>query len=170
LMRATDLYKQGQYEASNTECMAILEQRPDNLRALQILAGNYREQGRLAEAVTSYGEYLVAASKARDRAGHDAALRLEYDLSEAHYSMGNVLHRLGRTQRQIDKLERAEYHYRKAIELRSDTALAHNALGALLAQKGDTRGAIHHLELALEIDPNLSSARQNLERLRSGSK
>jgi tetratricopeptide (TPR) repeat protein len=169
ILRATDLYKRGEFEASSAECRAVLEQRPGNLRALHMLAENCREEGRLADAVTYYDQYLIAASEARNRSGHDAALRLDYDLAEAHYNLGIVLHRLGRTQRRRELLERAEYHYRQAIELRSDDALAHNALGALLAQEGRSQDAIHHLERALEIDPELSAARQNLDRLRPGS-
>jgi hypothetical protein len=46
-------------------------------------------------------------------------------------------------------------------------AQSHYNAAVLLAMKGDTVSAVTHLERALQIDPNYSDARGQLEKLRS---
>ena len=54
-----------------------------------------------------------------------------------------------------------------ALRAKPMQAQSHYNAAVLLAMKGDTVSAVSHLERALQIDPNYSDARAQLEKLRS---
>lgn len=62
-------------------------------------------------------------------------------------------------------LEDAEKFLRKAISINKNDAFTHNNLGVLFEMKGLNQSAIDSFRKALELDPNLKEARENLSRL-----
>lgn len=63
-------------------------------------------------------------------------------------------------------LGRAETALRRAIELGAEGAEVYNDLGFALAQQGRSEEAIEAFEAALAIEPDLSTARENIQMLR----
>lgn len=62
----------------------------------------------------------------------------------AHNHLGLTLYRRG-------ILDRAEEHFRRAIELNRDDALGHNNLAMLLAASNRQEEAVHHIERVLQL-------------------
>jgi lysophospholipase L1-like esterase len=62
------------------------------------------------------------------------------------------------------RLDAAEAHYRRAIEIRPGYGKAYGNLGALLLRQGRLDDAIAQLERALEVQPTLPEAHHNLAR------
>ena len=56
--------------------------------------------------------------------------------------------------------------FRAGLALMPESPQGHNNLGGALAASGRTAEAIAEFEQALRLDPNLASARRNLELLR----
>ena len=98
--------------------------------------------GKLEEAIDHYSE----------------ALRIEPNLPEAHYNLGNALMRQGRT-------EEAMGHYYKTLRIDPDHLGAHYNVGVALAMRGDRTRAAYHFSEVSRIDPGNFRARQALELL-----
>ena len=60
--------------------------------------------------------------------------------------------------------------YRQVLELTPDSAQTYSNIGAALYYLGRPDEALRHFERAVEIDPNLETARAGLEALRSGAR
>ncbi|MDJ1175316.1 tetratricopeptide repeat protein [Roseofilum capinflatum] len=104
------------------------------------------DQGKLPEAVQSYRR----------------ALELDPEDAGAHNNLGIAL-------RQQDKPTEAIEAYYQALSLPnkqgrpwSAHTLAHNNLGYALQQQGDLQGAIAEYKKSLQIDPNFTTAQNNL--------
>lgn len=120
-------------------------------------------------SVTQYnlGNELVAAGRideAMERYG--TAIRLHEDNAVAHHNLGALLAEQG-------ELDEARAHYRRALEIvpdytqaRLNLALTHLDLGLAHEARGDLPGAIESFERALEYDPGLVEAREQLHRAR----
>lgn len=80
-----------------------------------------------------------------------------------HNNLGNVYSSL-------DRLDAAEAHYRRTIELDPGRYDAINNLAVLLGRRGDLQGAEQSFRALLEVAPGFANARQNLANilLRSG--
>lgn len=74
----------------------------------------------------------------------DEALAADADFADAHVGRGLVME-FG-----FGKLDEAERHYRRALELRPAYSEAHNNLGQLLARRGRLDDAVKEFDLALE--------------------
>jgi Flp pilus assembly protein TadD len=61
---------------------------------------------------------------------------------------------------------RAEQLLAEAVRLNPNSATTHNLLGNLLVRRRNFSAAIGHYEQALSIDPNLESAKNNLQKAR----
>jgi tetratricopeptide (TPR) repeat protein len=106
-----------------------------------LAAAIHNAPGRLADAITHYGE----------------ALRLKPDFAEAHDNLGQAL------QATPGRLHEAIHHYEEALRLDPDFAEAHNNLGgALLAIPGRLDEAIAQFREALRLRPGLAEAHDNL--------
>ena len=73
----------------------------------------------------------------------------------AHYNLGLIASRAGRTTEAID-------HYQEALRIKPDYAEAHNNLGHSLAQAGRAQEAIDHYQEALRIKPDFAEVHYNL--------
>ena len=56
---------------------------------------------------------------------------------------------------------------RESLQFRQDDAVLHSDLGTLLARLGRIREAVPEFEAALRLDPNLETARHNLQAARA---
>ena len=78
---------------------------------------------------------------------------------------GSSLDRLALVRFGQKQYQEALVLYRNLLELTPDSAQTHSNLGATLYYLGRADEALHHLERAVEIDPNLETARAGLEAL-----
>lgn len=112
-------------------------------------------------AHTNLGLALYAQGKAdQSIAEFRAALRLRPDFAEAHNDLGVALANRG-------DIDGAIGAFLNAVRAKPTQAPSHYNAAVLLAAKGDTAAAVTHLERALELVPNYSDARRELEKLRS---
>ena len=86
------------------------------------------------------------------------ALRLNPNLAEAHYILGNAYYHTGRS-------AEAEEQYEEALRLKPYYAEAHSNLAAALASLGRLDEAIAEIQTALRLNPNTANARENLVKL-----
>jgi ribosomal protein S12 methylthiotransferase accessory factor len=66
----------------------------------------------------------------------------------------------------LKDFDRAIENLRKAVEIDPQSAIDYASLGANYREKGDVPEAIAMFEKALSIDPTITSAQENLERLK----
>lgn len=130
--RGFELYQDGRMEEADGFFRQVLEIEPDNIVALQMagLVGS-RIPGAAAEAVG----FLMRA------------LDLDEANADVHNNMGLVY-----SWSDAKNLPRAEYHYRRAIELRPEALHFYSNLGLLLKSQGkyDETEAIMKEALALD--------------------
>jgi tetratricopeptide (TPR) repeat protein len=117
----------------------LLEQKPADASALQLLGVLRREQGRFDEAERLYRQSLVAKP----------------DQAHVHHNLGNLL-------RTLNRLDEAIAEQQEAIRLNRGYVNAHYSLGLGLSDKGDLAGAEKALRTALRIQPNFMIAKQVL--------
>jgi Flp pilus assembly protein TadD len=152
--------------------------RPEYANAQYNLANSLLALGRAQEATTHFHEALEvqpedadahnnlgrALAVQGDLAGATAefenALRINPEHVNAHYNLGTAL----AGQR---KLAEAEAEFNQALRLDPQNADIHNDLGTVFALQGKLREAAAQFESALRINPGLTTARSNLERVRS---
>ncbi len=121
---------------------------PDHSFALANMGQVLSATGRFTEAMAMFERALPGDSLP----GGDA--------HEDHYGIGYCLAQLGR-------LDEAEAHYRKALELKPGYAMAHNDLGNIAMLRGNLREAEERYSKALELAPDYAIARENLSRVRA---
>jgi tetratricopeptide (TPR) repeat protein len=84
-----------------------------------------------------------------------AALAIRPDLADGYQAIGNIA-------LAEENFQEAEKYYRVALAKGPKMSIIHNNLGITLAEQGDTRGGIKAFERALEIQPDMQEAQQNL--------
>jgi Flp pilus assembly protein TadD len=136
---ATELLKNGQYEASLPEWRKAVELGPAEAAAHNNLGVALAETGKADEAIAQYTR----------------ALELSPRYPDAHNNLGETLARKGRA-------DEAIAHFEKALEVDPQHAGAQANLGALLARQGKTDQAIPHLQKAIEYKPDSVEAHKNL--------
>ena len=83
-----------------------------------------------------------------DLAAFGKALEADPDLAEAHNNIAIVTTQMG-------DLEKAEHHFRKAIEIRPHFGAAYGGLGEALAQQKRTKEAGRYTAIARRLRPDL---------------
>jgi len=164
-----------------------LELNPDSWLAELNLGLSLTDHGRLPEAEAalnkslalkndSYGTHLalanvVAQMKRPQEAAqqYEAALKLSPGSIEAHVNYGIVLLRLGDAKGSERQYYLATLCAAQSPASLADLAVAHFNLANVMLQDGRRAEAIRHLEAALEAQPNLTVARNMLQRLRAQS-
>ncbi len=136
---ASELLKNGQYEASIPEWEKALALGPSEALAHNNFGVALAETGRVEEAIAQYRK----------------ALELSPRYPEAYNNLGEALAGRGR-------LDEAIADFEKALQLDPEHAGAHSNLGAILAQQGRIDLAIPHLQKAVELKPDVAAAQKNL--------
>ena len=82
-------------------------------------------------------------------------IALQPRFAEGHFSLGNILYRLGKQEEAVDS-------YKRAIQAEPKHARAYNNLASLLGARGDKTSAINYYQSAISLDPNYLEAYRNL--------
>jgi tetratricopeptide (TPR) repeat protein len=138
LQRAERAYAAGAPAEARRDCLAVLRDSPDEVRALSLLA-SMAADGRRIEEGMQWARRAMAADPSA------AAPR---------YAAGRLWEVAGR-------YDEAEADYREAIRLAPDHARAHNNLGGVLHTQGRLDAALACYRKALELDPAQPEANQN---------
>jgi tetratricopeptide (TPR) repeat protein len=159
--------------------------RPDHPVALNTLgaallsAGNAQEAGgifeRALQANPRYtnARYNLANALAAQQRWEQAATEFRKVLVEnpddrgARQHLGEVLRLWGDERAKAGSLEEAAAHLRESLGFRQDDAVLHSDLGTVLARLGRIREAVPEFEAALRLDPQLETARHNLQAARA---
>ncbi len=159
--------------------------RPDHPVALNTLgaallsAGNVEDAAGLFERALkanpqyTNARYNLASAQAEQQRWEQAAAEFRKVLAEnpedagARQHLGEVLRLWGDQNAKAGSLEEAATHLRESLQFRKDDAVLHSDLGTLLARLGRIREAVPEFEAALRLDPNLETARHNLQAARA---
>jgi tetratricopeptide (TPR) repeat protein len=139
LRRALDLMNRNEIVAAEAALVGLLDERPEEPDALQLLGVLRRAQGRTDEAEALYRR-SIAANPVQP---------------QVHHNLGNLFYSLGR----IDEALAAQ---REAIRLKPNYVEAYLNLGLALLMAGDFTGAEESFRAALRIQPNFTFAKQSL--------
>lgn len=172
MAQALRLHEQGRLAEAEPLYTAILEARPDNFDALQMLGLVKLAKGQSAEALQlvsaamrlrkpspqvllNYGLVLNALERHQEAIeSFEQAIKLKSKFSEAHNNRGAVLAALGRDEEALDS-------YRKAIAIKPDYAEAHYNFGTSLRTLGRNDDALKSFDRALALQPNDAKAHNN---------
>jgi len=173
LHSAAIFWQQGRFQEAAAACRAFLQQRPENVDALNLLAAACAQLGRHAEAVdaltraislrpkdavlrNNLGNALRAAGETeRALECYRHALRLQPSYLDAHYNAGVALQAIG-------QLVEAEEAYRHALALDPAHVASLYNLGNALRATGRPREAEASYRRALTQSPQLVQALNNL--------
>ncbi|HEU5177675.1 MAG TPA: tetratricopeptide repeat-containing glycosyltransferase family protein [Burkholderiales bacterium] len=138
LRKADAAYREGATARVREHCLAVLQQAPDDARALFLLASAAADD-RLIDEGLRWARRAVAVRPA------DAA---------PHYALARVWEA-------AQRYGEAEASYRAALARDGGDAKTHNNLGAVLQMQGRFDEALACYRRALEIDPAQPQANQN---------
>ena len=154
---------------------AKLAKSPGDLDARMALAEHYREQGHPELALDHYGiaaarfpdnaQVRLAAAKTlrqMDANSEASEVLLAYWRSHPKDTPPSLLSELGIVDDDLGKFPDAAYAYRAALVLKPKDAAIHNNLGYNQLLQGRNREAAEEFRRALDLDPHLSVARDNL--------
>jgi tetratricopeptide (TPR) repeat protein len=159
--------------------------RPDHPVALNTLGAALLSDGNVSDAAGFFeralkanprytnARYNLANALAEQQRWEQAAGEFRKVLADnpddagARQHLGEVLRLWGDQRAQQGNLEEAATHLRDSLDFRQDDAVLHSDLGALLARLGRIREAVPEFEAALRLDPNLETARRNLQAARA---
>jgi tetratricopeptide (TPR) repeat protein len=131
-------YRAGKFDEAEARCRRILQQRPDHVASLQLLA-------------------VVAGQSGAPRRGIELlqkVISLQPRLSEGHIQLAKLL-------RLDDRVPEAVAALEKAIELEPESAAAYNDLGLIHLAETDVGQALVCFDRAIEISPDLAIAHYN---------
>jgi len=101
------------------------------------------------------GHHLIIPEKPEAIESYKQALRIDPDLADAHYNLGNAYHGSGKYEEKIES-------YKQAIRINPDFKEAHYNLGNAYVRSGKYEEAIESYKQALRIDPDYAKAHYNL--------
>ncbi len=164
---------------------AAVEARPDQPVALNTLGAALLTAGDAGDATGMFeralgvnaqytnARYNLANALAEQQQWEQAAAQFRQVLSEspnddgARNHLGEVLRLWGNDMAAAGRMEDAAAHYRESLRFRQDDAALHSDLGTVLARLGRFREAVPEFETAVRLDPNLETAKQNLQAARA---
>lgn len=173
MRKAQLLYENGDYQEAIFILEKVIEQDQESFEALLLRGNCFQKEEKFVAAIQSYeraellkkGSALLNANygaafmnlkqmdEAKDRL--KTALKLDSDLPEAHYFMGNHDYLSFKT-------GSALRHYSKAIKLKPEYRDALYMRAAAYAEMEEYALALHDYEKVLELDPNLAVAKYNM--------
>jgi Flp pilus assembly protein TadD len=167
-----DLISAGRDGEAESVCRQVLQARPTDAWAMQVLGVIARQRGRLAEAIAlmRYSIHLensipefhnnlgtveaALGQKAEAESAFRAALALQPDHPQAATNLANVL----REQRRLDEAEQVA---RGAVSSRPHNPEAHNVLGTIVQRLGKHQEALACFEEAVRLAPDYVQGRVN---------
>lgn len=173
LKKAELLYENGDYQDAISILERLLDKDQNSFEALLLRGNCFQKEEKFVAAIQSYerAESLQKESallnanygaafinlkqmdEAKDRL--KTALKLDSELPEAHYFMGNLDYLNFRT-------SAALRHYSKAIKLKPEYRDALYMRAAAYAEMEEYALALRDYEKVLELDPNLAVAKYNM--------
>jgi len=136
---AGQLYSRGQYAPAARVCQQVIESRPANADAHNILGVTLAAMGRNDEAIESIKR----------------AIKVNANAPSYHANLGEILRQSGRT-------EEAEAALKEAIRLDPNNPQALNNLGITQYEQRKFKEAVEYYRRALEARPSMSEALNNL--------
>lgn len=136
---AQQYLQQGQIAEAERYCLQAVQNSPQDVRALNLMATIFERQGKWAEAGSCYQRVIA----------------LQPQSPEPYNLLGNALQRLKR-------FAEAVPCYQKAIALQPQTVRFHNNLGAALQELGQYQESIACYYRAIALQPHYSDAHYNL--------
>ena len=136
---AGTLYSQGKYGQAERVCRQVINARPDNADAHNILGVTLSAAG--------HGELGIEALR--------KAVELAPQAASIHANLGEVL-------RQHGQVEEAATVLEKAVELDPDHSQALNNLGITYFERGKPRKAVEYYRRAIAARPDMAEAHNNL--------
>jgi tetratricopeptide (TPR) repeat protein len=136
---AGTLFRQGKFDQAEKVCRQIIEARPSNADAQNILGVTLNAKGQGKEAIETLG----------------LAVKMAPDAASIHANLGEVLRQNGEQKLAIKSLERA-------IELDPKNSQALNNLGIIHYEKKQFKKAVEYYRKALAIRPDMAEAHNNL--------
>ena len=170
---AGQLYTRGEHVQAVRVCRQVIQSRPANADAHNILGVSLAAQGNTDEAVTilnraiklapqapsfyaNLGEVLRQAGRSEEaEAPLEKAVAIDPQNSQA-------LNNLGIIRYEQKRFEEAVEFYRRALEIRPNMAEALNNLGNALRLTGDIDGAVNAYQEALTVRDTYPEAYNNL--------
>src|SRR5262245_13935354 len=110
---------------------------------------------RAPRVLKTHGLCLMASGDMQGAAA-SLSIALQMDPDDAAAS-----HDFGLAQRALGNVEAARLSFERAITLVPDYGPSHEALASVLVETGDLDGAIRHMLVALELNPNSASTLTN---------
>jgi Flp pilus assembly protein TadD len=159
--------------------------RPDHPVALNALGAALLSGGNVEEAAGLFeralkanprytnARYNLANARAEQQHWEQAVAEFRKVLSDspedpgARQHLGEVLRLWGDESAKAGSLEEAAAHLRESLDFRQSDATLHSDLGTVLARLGRIREAVPEFEAALRLDPQLETARRNLQAARA---
>jgi Flp pilus assembly protein TadD len=132
-------YQDGQLPEAESICRKILQAKPDNAEALNLLGKALRDTGRFEQAIACF----------------QTAISVKPDNPAGHYWLGDALATLGHLDQAIASIS-------QAIRLKPDEATAFNRLGIVWKEKGEIGKAIFCYQRAAALKPDFADAYYNL--------
>lgn len=117
----------------------VLEKRPHNSRAHDLLGITLARQGKINKALEHF----------------NMALRLDPDYAQAHANAAVALATQGR-------MAEAVKHFERALELKPSSPEVHTNYGAALIRQGHIEEGLRHYHRAIELNPHYAPAYFNL--------
>ena len=174
------LFTQGKPEAAVDCLKEAVRLKPEDAGARNNLGVVLFQLGRVPESIDQYervlrfhpahveshynlGNAFFRLGRMPEAAGQYAhALRLKPDYAEARRNLGVAQYQLGEELAAQGKWEEAIARYEQAIALKPDQPQIHQSLGLALSRRGQFAQAAAHFRRALEIEPGLMTALNNL--------
>lgn len=136
-----DVYaRHGDLKLAAGEFKKAIEIKPDYPPAYHNLANVYQSMGKIDEAADYYQK----------------AIKLDPNLWQSYQNLGTICY----SQRKFDL---AAQYFEKAVSINNADIALHNNLGIIYGALGSIDKAKRQFEIVLQLDPNNSNARQNIE-------
>ena len=132
------LFQSGELRQTEQACKELLQNYPQSFLVCNVLGVALQAQGKLQEAVQSFGQ----------------AIQLKSDFAEAYCNHGSALKDLG-------QVNEAMHSFDKAIQLKPDFVEAYNNRAAALKDLGQLQDAVQSYDKAIQLRPNYAEAYSN---------
>ena len=170
---AGKLYGRGNFLQASRVCRQIIQSRPGNADAHNILGVSLLALGEKDEAVTEVERAIKINPQApsyyanlgevlRQSGRHNEAEKPLKEAIRLDPNNAQALNNLGIISYEQKKFREAVDYYKRAIEVRPTMAEAHNNLGNVLRITGDVDGAMHAYQDALTHRASYPEAYNNL--------